>query len=77
MADSVEVVTTIKAPLGEIWAALTKPDIIKTYFFGATVKTDWKPGSPITWTGEYKGKKFQDTDVRVRRRPGQLPHRHL
>jgi uncharacterized protein YndB with AHSA1/START domain len=42
------------------WAALATPKIIKSYFFGAAVVTDWKPGSPITRTGDYKGKPFQD-----------------
>ena len=60
MTDSVQISTLIKAPPGKVWAALTDPQIIKSYFFGAEVCTDWKPGSPITWTGEYKGKPFQD-----------------
>ena len=24
------------------------------------METDWKPGSPITWKGEYEGKKYED-----------------
>jgi uncharacterized protein YndB with AHSA1/START domain len=28
--------------------------------FGSRVETDWKPGSRITWKGEYEGKKYED-----------------
>ncbi|MEO8830637.1 SRPBCC family protein [Lapillicoccus sp.] len=27
---------------------------------GSVVETDWQPGSPITWSGEWKGKPYQD-----------------
>ena len=33
---------TINAPITEVWNALTDPDIIKEYMFGATVISDWK-----------------------------------
>lgn len=29
----------------KLWQALTKPDFIRRYFFGATQESDWKPGS--------------------------------
>jgi uncharacterized protein YndB with AHSA1/START domain len=50
----------IAAPASAVWQALTDPKLIKQYFMGATVKTDWQPGSPITWSGEYEGKPYQD-----------------
>ena len=28
--------------------------------FGSEVKTDWKPGSPITWQGEFEGRAYED-----------------
>jgi uncharacterized protein YndB with AHSA1/START domain len=43
-----------------VWAALTDPEQIKEYMFGAEVVTDWKQGSPIVWKGEYEGKKYED-----------------
>jgi len=49
----------VDAPLDRVWAALTEPDQIQQYM-GATVETDWQPGSPITWTGEWEGKSFRD-----------------
>ena len=50
----------INAPAAQVWKALTDPAIIKQYFFGTNVETDWKKGSPITWTGEWEGKTYQD-----------------
>ena len=39
----------IDAPPEKVWRALTDPEVIKKYMFGSEVKTDWNPGSPITW----------------------------
>ena len=55
-----EVSTTVSASKKQVWAALIDPKAIEKYFMGATVKTDWKVGSPITWSGGWKGKPFQD-----------------
>jgi uncharacterized protein YndB with AHSA1/START domain len=60
MTDQIAVSTRIDAPPSRVWRALTDPEIIKSYFFGADVKTDWRPGSAITWEGEYDGKAFKD-----------------
>jgi uncharacterized protein YndB with AHSA1/START domain len=51
---------TIGAPVEEVWKALTTPEMIKKYMFGATVISDWKEGSSITWTGEWNGKPYED-----------------
>jgi uncharacterized protein YndB with AHSA1/START domain len=51
---------TIDAPKVEVWRALTTPKTIKEYMFGADVETDWRPGNPITWKGEWQGKQFTD-----------------
>lgn len=52
--------TQIHAPLSKVWEALTNPAIIKQYFFGTNTHTDWKVGSPITFTGEWQGKTYED-----------------
>lgn len=52
--------TVIDAPPERVWAALTDPEQIKRYMFGAEVDTDWQPGSPISWQGDYEGKPYQD-----------------
>ena len=61
MADHVATAETeIDASRGKVWAALTDPEQIERYMFGSQVVTDWKPGSPIVWRGEYEGKKYED-----------------
>jgi uncharacterized protein YndB with AHSA1/START domain len=50
----------IDAPPSKVWRALTDPEQIQKYMFGSRVETDWKPGSRITWKGEYEGKKYED-----------------
>lgn len=52
--------TTINAPLEKVWEALTKPEIVKQYFFETDLVTDWKVGSPIIFQGEWEGQKYQD-----------------
>ena len=50
----------INAPAAEVWQGLTDPAIVKQYFFGTNVKSDWKEGSPITFSGEWEGKSYSD-----------------
>jgi uncharacterized protein YndB with AHSA1/START domain len=50
----------VDASPDRVWAALTDPRQIKRYMFGSEVVTDWRPGSPIVWKGEYEGKRYKD-----------------
>ena len=52
--------TEIDASPDQVWSALTDPEQIKQYMFGSQVETDWQPGSPIVWKGEYEGKQYED-----------------
>lgn len=51
---------TVEAPRSAVWAALVEPDLVIQYMHGTQLETDWKVGSPITWSGEWKGKSYQD-----------------
>jgi len=51
---------TFKAPIAEVWKGLTDPAIVKEYFFGTNLSSDWKVGGPITFTGEWEGKTYED-----------------
>jgi len=51
---------TIRAPMSRVWEHLTKPELIKHYFFGTAVETDWTPGSPIYFRGSWDGKTYED-----------------
>ena len=53
----------VDAPAAHVWNALVDPAIVKKYFFGTTLSCSWKKGSPITWAGEWEGKKYQDKGI--------------
>ena len=55
-----QVSKTIAAPPAEIWRALTSPEKLKKYFFGADVESSWRVGDPIHMRGEFKGKSYED-----------------
>ena len=55
-----QVSRTIEASPQEVWTALTDAKIIKQYFFGADVESDWQVGSPVKIKGEMKGKTYED-----------------
>jgi uncharacterized protein YndB with AHSA1/START domain len=50
----------IRAPRQQVWEAVTKPDLVRKYFFGTLLTTDWRVGSPITFRGEWDGKAYED-----------------
>jgi uncharacterized protein YndB with AHSA1/START domain len=58
-----EASATVIASRDRVWEALVTPSEIKRYMFGAEVTSDWRPGSPITWKGEWEGKPYQDHGV--------------
>lgn len=59
----------INAPKAKVWEALTNPSVIKQYLFGTEVHTDWKEGSPITYTGEWEGKQYEDKGKILKNEP--------
>jgi uncharacterized protein YndB with AHSA1/START domain len=62
----------IDAPAKNVWSALTKPELVKQYLMGADVHTDWKVGSPLRYTGEYKGRPFEEKGIIKQIEPGRL-----
>lgn len=58
-----DTIITFKAPLAEVWKGLTDPAIVKQYFFGTNLSSDWKVGSPIKFTGEWEGKTYEDGGI--------------
>lgn len=50
----------VRAPREKVWDALTRPELVKRYFFGTNLVTDWKVGSPLLFRGEWDGKTYED-----------------
>lgn len=53
----------INAPVAKVWKALTDPALVKQYFFGTEISSDWKKGSPIHYTGIWEGKEYHDKGI--------------
>jgi len=47
-------------PASKVWQGLTDPEIVKQYFYGTTLASDFKVGSRITFSGEWDGKTYTD-----------------
>jgi uncharacterized protein YndB with AHSA1/START domain len=62
----------INAPVSKVWGALTNPAMIKQYFFGSDVVSDWKEGSPIVWKGQWEGKPYEDKGQVLQTEPGAI-----
>jgi uncharacterized protein YndB with AHSA1/START domain len=56
----------------KVFRALTEPEIVKKYFFGTNVESDWKEGSPVRFYGEYEGKTYEDKGKVLKNIPGKL-----
>jgi uncharacterized protein YndB with AHSA1/START domain len=68
----------IDVPRSRVWDALVDPRAIKQYMFGTNVASDWKPGSPITWKGEWQGKAYEDKGTILEMVPGaKLSYSHF
>ncbi len=67
---SLKTAIEIKAPASKVWEALTEPAIVKQYFFGTDLTSDWEQGSPITWEGEWEGNAYKDTGTILEIEPG-------
>ncbi len=63
MPYQASVSVTIRAPLERVWDAITQPAIVKQYFFGTDLDTDWKVGSPVFFRGEWQGRRYEDRGI--------------
>jgi uncharacterized protein YndB with AHSA1/START domain len=46
---------TIKAPATRVWEAITKPELVKQWQYGADLITTWQKGSSIAYRSEWEG----------------------
>jgi uncharacterized protein YndB with AHSA1/START domain len=50
----------INASIGKVWFVLTDKETIRQYFWGTETNTDWKEGSPISFSGTWEGTTYED-----------------
>lgn len=62
--------TEVAAPPERVWEAMTDPDQVAEYMMGSRVESDWRPGSQITWSGEWEGRPYQDKGEVLEAEPG-------
>jgi uncharacterized protein YndB with AHSA1/START domain len=60
---TLETSLTIQAPIEQVWAALTTPELVKSYFFGTELVADWQVGGPIVFKGEWEGTPYEDKGI--------------
>ena len=53
----------IKASPQKVWQVLTDPKLIAVYLYGTNTVSDWRIGSPISFSGEYEGMKYSDKGI--------------
>ncbi|QRR00419.1 SRPBCC domain-containing protein [Dyadobacter sandarakinus] len=51
---------SIHAKKSAVWKALIDPEMVQEYMHGAIVRSDWRVGSPITFTGVWEGTPYTD-----------------
>ena len=61
---------TVEAPPARVWDIITDPAATREFMFGTALSTDWTVGGPITWSGSWEGKDYQDKGVVLDVEPG-------
>ncbi len=55
--------TTVHAPVDKVWEALTVPSLVKQYFFGSDLVTNWEIGQPIYFRGSWYGLAYEEKGI--------------
>ena len=63
---------SISVPAAAAWKALVDPALVKKYLFGTDVRSSWKIGDAIVYSGEWQGKKYEDRGVILDLKEGKL-----
>jgi uncharacterized protein YndB with AHSA1/START domain len=62
---------TIESSADRVWTALTDPALVKEWMFGTDLESSFEVGGPITWSGEWEGKPYEDTGTIMQVDPGE------
>lgn len=49
----------INASIEKVWAAVTKPELVKLWQYGSDLLTTWQPGSDIKFSTRWEDKVFE------------------
>jgi len=64
----------IRATPERIWQALTDSELVKRYYFGSVIESDFKPGSPIVYRQEEGGRVDIEGEIIEADPPRRLVH---
>ena len=53
----------IKTSPEKMWEVLTNPEKIALYLYGTKTETDWRIGSPISFSGSYEDTTYSDKGI--------------
>jgi len=62
----------VEATAEQVWNALTSPELVSQYMFGAEVVSDWQVGGPLVYRGEWEGAPFEDKGTILAIEPARL-----
>jgi len=62
----------VDATAEQVWSALTSPELVSQYMFGAEVVSDWQVGGPLVYRGEWEGAPFEDKGTILAIEPARL-----
>lgn len=70
--------TRIHASAARVWEGITNPDLVREYFFGTNLESNWVVGEPIVYRGEWEGTAYEDKGVILQLEPEKvLKHNYL
>lgn len=62
----------INATPEKVWEAITLPEMIKQYMYGAEVISNWDKGGPIVYKGVWNGQPYEDKGIILEVKPNEL-----
>lgn len=62
----------IAAPPETVWDVITSPGPNPEIMFGARIESTWRVGDPITWSGEWEGRSYEDHGEILAIEPGSI-----